>query len=654
MELSGSEFLHKKYPDLHKSDQVQRSVDKDKRIEKIPVPNASINKINVYLDKLKNIFHNSSHKSEEKKSAPNSPGNKIDIYLNRLQNIFDNSNSKTKERNIKLFTEKFLYPSVLIDKNNVPDSYFELQLRMARERGQSGDLGNIKEVKDISREIRRNAGEIIFNDQKKSLDVWINYLTSSDSSYPSWFEYYTVKNVVKMGAYDKEKKEFSKRSKTTTGIFPDLNREALSFTYDVLQKYYLKHEKHNNEELNKILDSANFSKIYAYAIDKVTPASKENKEKTEGEWVKYQQGSDATPLYESLQGHGTGWCTTGEGIAKIQLENGDFYVYYSKDKTNKNTIPRIAIRMEGNKVKEVRGINADQNLEDNMIDIAKEKYHQLPGGEEFDKKDHDMRMLTQIDSKIKSNQSLTRDELRFLYEIDSKIEGFGFQEDPRIAEIRKQRNSIEDMPVIFGCDKKQIAHNIDEINQETKVYLGKIEPKIFDKLPATVEHIYTSFPDREIFKNKLLISGKSGEEWDLMLFKTHRFNIDDYARSMMLSEDFQPLKYPEEITTVRLKVQDLGFSDWTTTKELYKQAEALGLKFCPAETGPYMRMTNTTQPRGELLNIYMKPIAIKSYPFIFEVRRNDNSDGLFCLDVRRASSEENWHPNAEFVFCIPK
>ena len=58
-------------------------------------------------------------------------------------------------------------------------------------------------------------------------------------------------------------------------------------------------------------------------------------------------GSDYHPLWKSLQGKNTGWCTAGEEVAKSQLENGDFYIYYTKDKNDEYNNPRIAIRMNG-------------------------------------------------------------------------------------------------------------------------------------------------------------------------------------------------------------------------------------------------------------------------------------------------------------------
>ena len=437
-------FLEQKYADLHNSPEVKSAVERQE--------------------------------GRTGRKIANNPEAKINIYLNRLEEIFNHPDEETRKRRIEIYKEKILYPTVLIDKNNIPNSYFETQLRIARERGYGGDLGNIRGAADIDNKTKKEMGQTLYDDQKKSLDVWLDYLTSGETIYPSWFKYYCIRNIVKMGSYDKEKKEFKKRNKSTTNIFPDLNREALSFVYDVLEQHYLKHEKHDNEELNRIVDSANFSKIYAFAIEKVTPASKENKEKTEGEWVRFRQGDDHTALYESLQGHGTGWCTAGEETAKRQLEGGDFYVYYSKDFDNKNTIPRIAIRMENGKVAEVRGINADQNLEGNMTEIAREKYIKLPGGNKFEKKDHDMKLLTQIDNKSKDGQELTMADLRFLYEVDNKIDGFGYDKDPRIEELLNGRDVKSDLALVIGCSKDQISVTENEaLLGDIKFHFGDLD-----------------------------------------------------------------------------------------------------------------------------------------------------------------------------------
>ena len=66
-------------------------------------------------------------------------------------------------------------------------------------------------------------------------------------------------------------------------------------------------------------------------------------------------------LYNSLQGYNTGWCTAGSReTAKEQLEEGDFYVYYSKDKNGNYTIPRLAIRMSEDEIAEIRGKKVEE------------------------------------------------------------------------------------------------------------------------------------------------------------------------------------------------------------------------------------------------------------------------------------------------------
>ena len=62
-----------------------------------------------------------------------------------------------------------------------------------------------------------------------------------------------------------------------------------------------------------------------------------------------------------------------------------------------------------------------------------------------------MKLLTKNDNKVKQGLELTVEELRFLYEIDSNIIGFGYGKDPRINEIINTRGKIRDLAFIFDC-----------------------------------------------------------------------------------------------------------------------------------------------------------------------------------------------------------
>src|SRR5690606_33313806 len=116
----------------------------------------------------------------------------------------------------------------VIKQEDVPEGYFELQRRVAREQGH-GDVY-------ITPEMRRMMIEAVQADQRAGLGKWVEYLGGEDGGYPNWFKTYTWESVVKLGNYDKDKHEFGKRSRGTTAPYPELNREVLAYVYDVLNK----------------------------------------------------------------------------------------------------------------------------------------------------------------------------------------------------------------------------------------------------------------------------------------------------------------------------------------------------------------------------------------------------------------------------------
>ncbi|MFA7133581.1 MAG: hypothetical protein WC122_01220 [archaeon] len=411
-DFSPGEYLGKKYPDLKKSEAVELS-----------------------------------HKYSEDKER-----NKVDTWLKNMEGFHERN--RDNEIEMDMIRDAF-HNEYIIKEEDIPQSYFENQQRIARERGH----GNV----EIDKE---QAIDVIISDQKSTLDNWTNYILSKDSdSYPMWAKYWAFRSMTKLSSYDKENKSFGTRRKDTVAPFPDLNREALAYVVDAIVKKANKENigtEENNPELEKLIQSENFGKLYAFAIEKVTPTETNELANTEGEWRKYDQKSDHMPLVESLQGYGTGWCTAGESTAESQLKNGDFYVFYSKDKEGEYTIPRVAIRMQGSEIGEVRGIGPNQNLDPYIGEIVNKKLKEFPGGKEYEKKTGDMQFLTLIEEKQNKNQKLTKEELCFLYELDSKIEGFGYQRDPRIEEIRNKRDLKNDLSLATGYPKEKITTKQEE------------------------------------------------------------------------------------------------------------------------------------------------------------------------------------------------
>jgi hypothetical protein len=179
---NGEKFLNRLYPNLHNTDEVKHTASK------------------------------SDNKDE-----------KVRKYLDRLEKA-ENLALSSKYNGLELLKELY-YKKYVIKEEDIPDSYFKLQKDIALERG----YGYV--------EIDENTNkDKIIKEQKKSLDNWLDYLINEDSIYPEWFKYYAFQGMIRIGSYDIDydidNGKINKRTKTTTKGFIELNREALSMTYD--------------------------------------------------------------------------------------------------------------------------------------------------------------------------------------------------------------------------------------------------------------------------------------------------------------------------------------------------------------------------------------------------------------------------------------
>ena len=83
-------------------------------------------------------------------------------------------------------------------------------------------------------ETKSKEKEIIVKEQKESLDSWLDYFASSDTEhYPTWFKYFCFQGMIRIGYFDKEKNQYTKRTKNTIKPFIEINREAIAMVYDL-------------------------------------------------------------------------------------------------------------------------------------------------------------------------------------------------------------------------------------------------------------------------------------------------------------------------------------------------------------------------------------------------------------------------------------
>ena len=122
------------------------------------------------------------------------------------------------------------------------------------------------------------------------------------------------------------------------------------------------------------------------------------------------------------------------------------------------------------------------------------------------------------------------------------------------------------------------------------------------------------------------------------------------------------LKSPEQISLVRLRVSDLGFSLPPTVAQIYQKARELSLDLCPPEVGPELRLKYDGQP-GESLYVGMEQIGVpdEEYfnqpdPLVFVLERdkyNRKSDGIQLIGLFLSSSM-HMQLGDEFVFRLRK
>ncbi|MFA6042370.1 MAG: hypothetical protein WCV85_03290 [Patescibacteria group bacterium] len=632
------EFLKEKY-NLHTSDEVERAA-----------------------------VHTEGRTGEK---VPQDPAAKIQNYLGRLERLAMDSEKtqgkkmvagKSRPRALSLLREMVMEKYVRTNKDKLAEGAARVEERAARNLGM--DVRYNEEALD-------QRGDIAVVDLEKSLDNWLLYLSDANEPYPTWFRYYAFRNVLEMGDFDKDKGEFTKRSPGTTRLFPDVDHGALAHVQQMIEaakdpgmlvrlQDAQRAAANNNLPAGELLTKEkaaafaklSFAKQYAEGIRQAGEITPEMREETQGKWVTYQKGTDPTALWASLQNKGTAWCTKGFATAQKQLEGGDFHVYYTLDSQGKPTIPRIAIRMDGDHIGEVRGVaDNQQNLEGNMADIAEQKMASLPGAEGYKKKSADMKILTAIEHATKAGEALTKEQLCFLYELDSEIEGFGYDRDPRIAELLKTRNPEADMPVVFECSPDQIARDAGDITEDTKAYVGKLVPGIFQMLPEGMAHIYTSFPEGRIRQDTIEIGGTTKEEL-LRQLEEQGVIISDHAKAMLWGSDFSVMEKSEAAHLICPTVQSLGFQRYTTIKEILKRAQELGLEPCAANVGPQYRLKYANQPMNESLYTGMKQIiGRRSYPDIFSLGRSE--DGL-SLDGEWVADDDQFSPDSRFAFRLRK
>ncbi len=140
--------------------------------------------------------------------------------------------------------------------------------------------------------------------------------------------------------------------------------------------------------------------------------------------------------------------------------------------------------------------------------------------------------------------------------------------------------------------------------------------------------------------------------------------LNEAAKVLFASDRFITSDMRTHLRTVELQVRNLGFPQGATTSDLYTRAMRLGLRLCPVELGPHLRLQFLDQQEGFLgqpvwkhrappgsITIASEPLSEDyEFPKGFYLRR---IKGTLWLRGYWSGDEQIRDPEDHFVFVQP-
>lgn len=158
-------------------------------------------------------------------------------------------------------------------------------------------------------------------------------------------------------------------------------------------------------------------------------------------------------------------------------------------------------------------------------------------------------------------------------------------------------------------------------------------------------------PGLKVWKTIKLGTGlKTAKDFRNELKKNNRIGV--WGDDILGQSAFTVSDIEKEVDLVNISVEELGFKDGATRKDIYDRALELGLQLCPEEVGPQLRLQYTDQPKGEWLRVAMEPIADSDGDLnVFDVAHD--SDGRW-LNGNNGHPDNFWNGDNRWLFLRSK
>ena len=110
------------------------------------------------------------HEQRTGETVGQNSNERVQVYLDRFNEILTRTDPDHREQGLEAL-KKMLHKKFVLSPEEIPDSYWELQQRIAREQGH-GDF-------TMSDALKERDTYVLIRDQKQSLNLWVNYLASN-------------------------------------------------------------------------------------------------------------------------------------------------------------------------------------------------------------------------------------------------------------------------------------------------------------------------------------------------------------------------------------------------------------------------------------------------------------------------------------------
>lgn len=105
------------------------------------------------------------------------------------------------------------------------------------------------------------------------------------------------------------------------------------------------------------------------------------------------------------------------------------------------------------------------------------------------------------------------------------------------------------------------------------------------------------YPDCPAMIRTVQVGGLTKQQL-LQKLQQHSIRMNKLGERLFADDKFAISDTAYSVRAVELKVRNLGFPEGATIPDLFKKANQVGLKLCPLELGPYLRLAYLDQPEG--------------------------------------------------------